>query len=91
MSINELSESLDTIARQALLEAKALVPCPVHRDTMIRRGDDEAERRAYAFATNMLKRHGEVEWRSDLMAAVHQELVMAADGECPECVKYIND
>jgi hypothetical protein len=81
----EMDFGLDTRARIALGEARAIRCCEFHSDVMIRVGDYGAERRAYAFATNSLKREAMSEFRPILMKAVNREIDMAADGECPVC------
>lgn len=90
MSINDLVDQLETAALQALLQTKALEPCSVHSDVLIRQGDEDAERHAYALATTILKREGDMELREDLMSAIEHELTMAADGECPRCAHLMD-
>ncbi len=87
MSINQHVMEMEDAARSAVLQVKAVEPCPIHRHVLIRIGDHNAERHAYARATTMLKRDGTMFKREDLMAAIKNELDMAADGECPECAQ----
>lgn len=85
MSINEYVMEIEGIAREALFKTKALDYCQRH-DVTIRVGDDDAERHAYALATNVLKKDGTVAYmREDVMEAIKDELDQAADGECPSC------
>ncbi len=85
MSINELTDDLEAAARSALIKSGAIKPCPFHSDVMIRIDSYDAERHAYAIATNALKADGTTWLREELMPAIKQELNMAADGECPQC------
>ena len=84
MSITGYAMGLEDAARYAVTTAKAVNYCGRH-DVLIRRGDDDAERHAYALATTILKRKGEFWKIDDLKPAIRDELDMAADGECPEC------
>ncbi|WP_316227765.1 hypothetical protein [Bradyrhizobium sp. SZCCHNR3015] len=90
MSINDYAEDLESAARQALAEAKAIKVCPFHSDVTIRVGDDDAERHAYALATTILKRDGNMEMREELMEAIKDQLEMAADEECPQCAHLLD-
>ena len=87
MSINELASELEVAAWSALQKAGAIKACNFHPDVTIRLGDDDAERKAYAIATNTLKRDGTIWLRAELMPAIKQQLDMAADGECPACAE----
>ena len=80
----------EAAARRALFDAKALDHCRRH-DTTIRIGDDEAERKAYAFATVTAKREGNVEDLTELREAIAAVLVEAAEGSCPTCDKVMLD
>ena len=84
MSIDDYGEGVSQMARQALAEASAIKFCSRH-DVVIRVGNDGAERRAYAFATNALKSNEEYWKREDVMAEIKNQLGWAADGECPQC------
>jgi hypothetical protein len=64
MSINDVVDSCEAIAVQALFKAKALDDGSLHGVT-IRVGDADAERHAYAIATNMLKVHDKVWMREE--------------------------
>lgn len=85
MSINDIADELEGIARQAALESGAVVPCTIHSDVLLHRGDPDADKRAYAFANVGLKNAGLETWRTEAMAAVKDEFIQAADGECPLC------
>jgi len=85
MSINNLVDELEAAARSALVKAGAIKSCPFHSDVTIRVGDPDAEKRAYAIATNTLKSDGKMWLREDLMPAIKKELDLCADEECPRC------
>jgi hypothetical protein len=85
MSVNDLADDVELVARAALAKAKAIEVCPFHSDVTIRVGNDDAERHAYALATTTLKSNGTMWLREEVMPAIKDQLDMAADGECPEC------
>lgn len=85
MSINDYADSVELAALQALFKTGALKTCQLHSDVTINVGDPDAERHAYATATNTLKRDGTMFMREDVMDAIKDALGMAADGECPVC------
>lgn len=86
MSINDHVEDMESLARKALLQTKALEPCPVHSDILIRRFDPDAEKHAYALGMTWLKRQDDIASSKDLQVAIHADLVDAAE-ECPQCFK----
>ena len=90
MSINDLVQSIEDAARRAVFQAGAVRTCKFHNDAVILIGDPDAEKRAYAIATNELKRHDEMVIREDVMAAVKHELDMA-EGECHQCAALLAD
>jgi hypothetical protein len=85
MSVNDYYDDLESAAHYALAKAHAIEVCSRHPDVTIRVGDPDAERHAYALATNILKSDKTTWMREDLMSAIQNELDMAADGECPAC------
>jgi hypothetical protein len=85
MSVNDLADDVELVARAALAKAKAIEVCPFHSDVTIRVGNDDAERHAYALATTTLMSNGTMWLREEVMPAIKDQLDMAADGECPEC------
>ena len=86
MSIDRHVDTIEAIARAALAKANAIEVCQFHKHVTIRVGDDDAERHAYALATNVLKSDGTIEFmREDVLEAIKDELDQAADGECPVC------
>jgi hypothetical protein len=91
VSVDDYAEALTNEAQRALFESGALKSCPIHPDVTIRVGDEEAERSAYAIATNNLKRDDRIEWREDLMSAIKDELDVAADEVCPRCEKIMRE
>lgn len=90
MSVVDLLDQLEIAARQALLATKALKPCPIHSYVQVRSGDEDAERQAYALATLILKRQGDMEIREELVSAIQDELTMAADEGCPRCASLMD-
>ncbi|TGD93717.1 hypothetical protein [Methylobacterium nonmethylotrophicum] len=58
---------------------------------MIYKGDPDADRHAYALATNSWKAQGKVLDREDVVDAVKSVFDMAADGECPQCAHQMAD
>jgi hypothetical protein len=89
MSINELAADMEETAQAALLKSGALIACSSH-GVLVRVGDIDAESHAYALATNQLKQEDTMFLREDLMAAIKNELDMAADDECPACSDLLN-
>jgi hypothetical protein len=87
MSVDDFGNEMEDAARSALLETQAIVGCPVHKDVIIRVGDEDAERHAYALATSRINRSGSAWKREDLVLAIEEDLSMVADGECPECTR----
>lgn len=85
MSVNDLAQELEDAAKEAIFTVKAVEACRFHPEVTIRLGDYEAERRAYAIATNRLKSNETMFLREELMSAIQNELDMAADDECPAC------
>ncbi|MGF7162361.1 hypothetical protein FHS85_004015 [Rhodoligotrophos appendicifer] len=90
MSINDYIDGLEDAARYAVARAGAVEVCRLHPEVTIRVGNGDAERHAYALATTILKSDGTMWMREDLVPAIKDELDMAADGECPQCV-YLRD
>jgi hypothetical protein len=88
MSIDGCVENVEQAARAAVLRTRAVEPCPVHQDVLIRVGDPAAERHAYALARTIFKSDGTMFMREDLMLAIKDELELAADGECPACSHF---
>lgn len=84
MSINDYADKLESVAKETLFQTKALQSCRFHGDTVIRTGDEDAERHAYALATTRLRQDGTAWMREDVMQAIKQELDLA-DDDCPEC------
>ncbi len=85
MSINDYADNLESVARYALGTSGAIEVCKQHPDVTISVGNLDAERHAYAIATQTLKRDGTMWMREDVMSAVKHELDMAADDGCPVC------
>lgn len=90
MSINNLVDSIEDAARKALFQTKAIRVCSFHTDAVISNQDSDAEKHAYAIATNDLKVAGEMFLREDVMAAIKHELDMA-DDECHQCAAHRDD
>jgi hypothetical protein len=69
------------------LQAKAVKTCDLHEDVILEVGDPEADRRAYAIGTNMVKA-GEVDGtREEFMAAIKEAIDNSAE-ECGFCAKH---
>jgi hypothetical protein len=85
MSMRNYTDDLESAAKFALVKAGAIKVCQGHSGVMIRVGDKDAERHAYALATSILKSDGSMWVGEDLMPAIKNELDMAANGDCPEC------
>ena len=90
MSVNDYADDLEGAARHSLAKARAIETCQFHPEVTIRVVNDDAERHAYALATTILKSDGTMWMREDLIQAIHDELVQAANGECPRCA-YLSD
>lgn len=91
MSIDQYFASIEDAARYAVGSTGAIKVCEFHPEVSLRAGDQEAERHAYALATTILKREGNMFMRDDLMSAIKGELDNAVDGECPTCAHLMND
>ncbi|WP_426037702.1 hypothetical protein [Brevundimonas sp. DC300-4] len=85
MSINDHHDTVESAARYAVMKSGAVKACALHPTVILRVGDEGAERRAYALATNIMKSDGSLWMREDVMPAIKDELDLAADGECPRC------
>ncbi len=85
MSINDYVDTCEDVARVALVRAKALTCCQFHPEITIRVGNDDAERHAYALATNAMKQDGTIAYmREYVLTAIKCDLNEATD-ECPRC------
>lgn len=84
LSINDLTDEIESIALAALFDAKALRTCEFHPDARIRVFNPEAERKAYQFATHAVNVRDEAFLREDVVGAVKYELDKA-DDECNQC------
>lgn len=91
MSINDIVDDVEDVARLALIRTKAITVCPIHHDVTIRQGDHDAERHAYAYATTILKGDGTTWMREEVMDAIKSQLDQAADWECPICEGIADD
>jgi hypothetical protein len=81
-------ERLDFLRSQAeevIVEADAGHFCAEHR-ILVKEGDGDSERRAYALGTQLVKR-GKVDGtREEFMKAIH-DVLMDSWIECSECVR----
>lgn len=84
MSVNDLVDTAEKIAIEALFAAKAVSECRVH-GAISRTGDGLAERKAYAIATNMAKARGMHFLIEDVVQAVDAQLTQAGDDGCSKC------
>jgi hypothetical protein len=86
MSVNDIADELDSLAHRVVHESGAVRSCPIHPEVWILCENYDAERKAYAYMTNILKKEwGDLGWRDQAMAAVKDKLDWAAEGECPSC------
>lgn len=88
MSDDNHTDYTDTIARSAILKAKAAYTCKVHPDILILSGNATAEKRAYAIAENTLKYNDKVFLLEALVLALNKELAQAS-AECPQCIQNL--
>lgn len=80
-------EGLEAVATGVALKAGALQACPLHDDVVLTVGNSEADRKAYAIGTNMVK-SGEVDGtREEFMDAIKSAIDDASD-ECFICAKH---
>lgn len=89
MSEDNHTDYTDTIARSAILKAKAAYTCKVHPDILILSGDTTAEKRAYAIAENTLKYNDKVFLLETVVLALNKELDQAV-AECPQCAQNLS-
>ncbi len=78
-------DDLEFAVRDLLVLAGAIRSCTVHPETSIRIGDGEAEERAYQYVSAALKSDGTPWMPNEIKAAIHNELALAADRDCPAC------
>jgi hypothetical protein len=64
------------------IQAGALKTCPFHSYVAVNQGDPNADKRAYAIATNMWKSSALLGEREDIMDGIKQAIDRFAD-ECP--------
>jgi hypothetical protein len=80
----EAAEHERDVATEVAVEAGAIERCPNHEEVVISQFDDDANRHAYALATNRWKR-GEVQCdREEFMETVKAVIDEASD-ECYIC------
>lgn len=84
MSIKHYAQDLEEAATTFALRAKAIAPCQWHDDVLVNQGDEDANRRAYAIATNACKSGDFTGDRADLMDAIKDAIDMSAD-DCGRC------
>lgn len=84
MSVYEMADAMEAEALKAALQAGAMAPCRWHKDETIRLGDPDAEKRAFAVATNRWKK-GSVPCERDEFMDILQNVLHMADEECPRC------
>lgn len=80
----DFENPLTVMAEQIAIAAKAITLCPDCETEFVSNGDDEANSRAFAIATNRLKARKIVADRKQLMDAI-QEVVTGTPEHCPEC------
>jgi hypothetical protein len=81
---------LRSVAGDLLVRVGAGKRCDIHEDIIETQFDSEAESRAYAVGTNMVKA-GEVDCdRESFMDAIKDAIDNMSDG-CPSCEHYLHD
>jgi hypothetical protein len=84
MSIKHYTQDLEETALVIAIKAKAVAACEWHEDVLVNQGDPDADRHAYALATNACKSGEFAGQRQDLLDAVKDVIDMSAD-ECGRC------
>jgi len=75
------------LASQIIKDAGVVLPCPACMSNDVYAGDEEAERKAYAMATNALK-EGERGFRGMTLEEVRgiiKSAITSANEKCPSC------
>ena len=70
------------------IEAGAIAVCPFHPEVTINQGNPDANRHAYAIATNRWKAANLLGEREEIMAGIKDAIEMAADDVCPMCAGH---
>ena len=84
MGHNDHIPDLYEVAKGICEKAKAIELCPECESEMVRRGDKDAESRAYAIGTNQVKSRQIDAKREDIVAAIDSVLNDTAE-HCAEC------
>lgn len=84
MSIKHYVQDCEEMALTVALKAGAIKTCPYHEDYVVNQYDPDADRHAYALATNAVKSGDFGGDRGDLLNAVKNVIDMSAD-ECGGC------
>jgi hypothetical protein len=82
-----MNSDTEILVEQILAESGAVADCPVCHGPKLRTGDDEAESRAYAIATNAQK-DGERGFRNmerEEVVSVVRQALLRMYSTCPEC------
>ena len=90
MSVDNWTDDLASVVRNALATTRATVICPFHEKVTMRVGDDAAETQAYVRATKVIKSDGTTWEHEALHKEINRQLEEAADGVCPECAALQN-
>lgn len=77
---SEVRETCEGIA----IRAGAIVPCPECGNYDVSAGDADAERAAYAMATNAWK-EGEIRCEREELLGVMKSVLADANHDCPDC------
>jgi hypothetical protein len=85
-----LNSDTEILVEQILAEAGAVTDCPVCHGSKLRTGDDEAEARAYAIATNAWKdrERGFRNMEREEVVSIIKQALLRARSTCPECREY---
>jgi hypothetical protein len=83
-------ESLHFQAVEVALQAEALKECsfPGHSHLVLDRGDDEANRRAYAIGADRVN-NGEVAGNREEFLAAIRHAIKGAPYDCPRCDRMV--
>lgn len=88
MSVNDQADREEAIALQAAFAAKAIKTCLFHDAVILRIGDPDAEKLAYAIATNKMKAEGTLEFERESVLESVKDVIENADDECAQCGQY---
>lgn len=83
-------EGLYAHAQEIAVQAGAIEECEYHPGTFITRDDTDAEKKAYAIATNKIK-NGEISCKREELLDAIKSAIGDAGEECYSCAKWERD